>query len=62
MLFWTFVLLFVVLWGIAAVSSHALGPLIHILLAVAMATLLLRMVQNRRALSKSSAPRPKNPE
>jgi len=45
---WTLFLLLVVLWFLGLVSSYTLGGLIHLLLVVAIAVLLIRVIQGRR--------------
>jgi len=45
---WTLFLLLVVLWFLGLVSSYTLGGFIHILLVVAVAVLLIRVIQGRR--------------
>ena len=45
---WTLFLFLVVLWFLGFVSSYTLGGFIHILLVVAVAVLLIRLIQGRR--------------
>jgi len=45
---WTLFLLLVVLWFLGLVSSYTLGGFIHILLVLAVAVLLIRVIQGRR--------------
>lgn len=46
----TIVVILLVLWAIGLVSSYTMGGLIHILLVVAIAVVLLRVIQGRKAL------------
>jgi hypothetical protein len=45
---WTIVVILIVLWLLGLVSSYTLGGLIHILLVVAIAVILIRVIQGRR--------------
>ena len=45
---WTFVLILFALWFLGLVSSYTMGGLIHLLLVVAVAVLLIRVIQGRR--------------
>jgi Family of unknown function (DUF5670) len=47
---WTLFVILLVLWLLGLVSSYTLGGFIHILLIVAVAVLLLNIIQGRRAL------------
>lgn len=44
----TLVILLVVLWLLGLVTSHTLGGLIHVLLVVAVVTVLFRIARGRR--------------
>lgn len=44
----TILVLLVVLWLLGMVSSYTLGGFIHILLIIAIAVLLIRVIQGRR--------------
>ncbi len=46
----TILVLLVVLWLLGVVSSYTLGGFIHILLVLAIATLLIRIIQGRSAV------------
>ena len=46
----TLAVVLVVLWILGMVSSTAMGGLIHILLAVAVAVILIRMLQGREIM------------
>jgi hypothetical protein len=47
---WTIFVVLLVLWAVGLVSSYTLGGFIHILLIVAIAVVLIRVIQGRRAL------------
>lgn len=46
----TIVIILLVLWVAGLVSSYTMGGLIHVLLVVAIAVVLLRVIQGRKAL------------
>lgn len=46
----TILVLLVVLWLLGMVSSYTLGGFIHILLVIAVAVLLIRIIQGRSAV------------
>ena len=45
---WTIFVVLLVLWLLGVVSSYTLGGFIHILLVVAIAVVLIRIIQGRR--------------
>jgi uncharacterized protein DUF5670 len=45
---WTVFVILLVLWLLGMVSSYTLGGFIHILLVVALAIVLIRVIQGRR--------------
>ena len=45
---WTIFVVLLVLWAIGLVSSYTLGGFIHILLVIAIAVVLIRIIQGRR--------------
>jgi Family of unknown function (DUF5670) len=45
---WTIFVILLVLWLLGMVSSYTLGGFIHILLIIALAILLIRVIQGRR--------------
>ncbi len=45
---WTIFVILLVLWALGMVSSYTLGGFIHILLIVALAVVLIRIIQGRR--------------
>jgi hypothetical protein len=46
----TILVLLIVLWLLGMVSSYTLGGFIHILLVIAIAVILIRVIQGRRAI------------
>jgi hypothetical protein len=46
----TILVLLIVLWLLGMVSSYTLGGFIHILLIIAVALILIRVIQGRRAI------------
>lgn len=44
---WTIAIIFLVLWLVGLISAHAFGGFIHILLVLAIVTLLVRIIQGR---------------
>ncbi|HUQ89799.1 MAG TPA: lmo0937 family membrane protein [Vicinamibacterales bacterium] len=46
----TILVLLIVLWLLGMVSSYTLGGFIHILLILAIAVVLIRVIQGRRAI------------
>jgi hypothetical protein len=47
---WTIFVILVVLWLLGMVSSYTLGGFIHILLLLAIAVVLINVIQGRRPL------------
>jgi Family of unknown function (DUF5670) len=47
---WTIFVVLVVLWLLGMVSAYTLGGYIHLLLLVAIAVVLMRVIQGRRVL------------
>jgi hypothetical protein len=47
---WTIFILLMILWLLGMVSSYTLGGFIHILLILAIATVLIRIIQGRNPL------------
>lgn len=47
---WTIALVLAALWFVGLVSSYTLGGFIHLLLVVAAAVVVVRLVQGRRVL------------
>jgi hypothetical protein len=45
---WTIFVVLLVLWALGLVSSYTLGGFIHILLIIAIAVVLIRIIQGRR--------------
>jgi len=46
----TIAVLLLILWAVGLVSSYTMGGLIHLLLVVAIAVVLIRVIQGRRVL------------
>jgi hypothetical protein len=47
---WTIFMVLLVLWLIGMVSSYTLGGFIHILLVLAIVTVLIQLIQGRRVV------------
>jgi hypothetical protein len=47
---WTIAVLLVVMWLVGMVSSYTLGGFIHILLVLAIVSVLIRVIQGRRPI------------
>jgi len=45
---WTIFVVLLLLWMLGMVSSHTLGGFIHLLLIIAIAAVLIRLIQGRR--------------
>jgi hypothetical protein len=45
---WTIAVVLAVLWMLGLVTAHTMGGLIHVLLYLALAAILIRVVQGRR--------------
>ncbi|HEX5529368.1 MAG TPA: lmo0937 family membrane protein [Methylomirabilota bacterium] len=45
---WTIFVILLVLWALGMVSSYTLGGFIHLLLLIAIAVVLIRIIQGRR--------------
>ncbi|MFI5375547.1 MAG: lmo0937 family membrane protein [Candidatus Rokuibacteriota bacterium] len=45
---WTIFVILLVLWAVGVVSSYTLGGFIHLLLLIAIAVVLIRIIQGRR--------------
>jgi hypothetical protein len=45
---WTIFVILLVLWFLGLVTSYTMGGFIHILLVVAVVTVLIRIIQGRR--------------
>ena len=48
----TVAVLLLILWALGLVSSYTMGGLIHLLLVVAIAVVLIRVIQGRRVLGR----------
>lgn len=51
-LLWTIAVVFLVLWGLGLVTSNTVGGFIHVLLALAFITVLIRVIQGRQCCGK----------
>jgi len=47
---WTIFVILLVLWAVGLVSSYTLGGYIHLLLVIAIAVVLIRIIQGRRPI------------
>lgn len=47
---WTIFVILLVLWLLGVVTSYTLGGFIHILLVIALAVILINIIQGRRAI------------
>ncbi|HBA73001.1 MAG TPA: lmo0937 family membrane protein [Geobacter sp.] len=47
---WTISLILIVLWLLGMVTSYTMGGLIHILLVIAIISVLVNVIQGRRAI------------
>jgi Family of unknown function (DUF5670) len=50
MMLWTLFVVLLVLWALGMVSSYTLGGFIHLLLLIAVAVVLIRIIQGRRPI------------
>ncbi len=48
---WTIAVLLLILWALGMVSSYTLGGFIHILLVLAIITVLIRIIQGRNPVA-----------
>ena len=47
---WTIAVILLVLWGVGLVTATTLGGFVHVLLILVVVTVLIRVIQGRRAL------------
>lgn len=47
---WTIVVILLVLWALGLATSYTLGGLLHLLLLLAVAVVLIRVIQGRKVL------------
>lgn len=47
---WTIFLVLLVLWALGLVTAYTMGGMIHLLLVVALAVMVVRLLQGRRAV------------
>jgi hypothetical protein len=50
LMLWTIAVVLLILWFLGLVTAHALGGYIHILLFLAIASVLIRLIQGRRVI------------
>jgi hypothetical protein len=48
---WTIAVILLVLWAVGMLSAYTLGGFLHILLAVAVVVVLVRIIQGRKILT-----------
>lgn len=48
---WTIVVILAVLWLLGMVSSYTMGGLLHVLLVLAVAVVLVNLIQGRRSVA-----------
>jgi hypothetical protein len=48
---WTIFVVLLILWALGMVSSYTLGGFIHILLVIALAVILINVIQGRRPVA-----------
>jgi hypothetical protein len=48
---WTIFVVLLVLWMLGVVTSYTMGGFIHVLLLLALATVLIRVIQGRRPIA-----------
>ena len=49
-LIWVIAIILVVLWGLGLATSYTMGGLLHILLVLAIAAIIARVIMGRRAV------------
>jgi len=47
---WTIVVILAVMWALGMVSSYTMGGFLHVLLFLAVAVVLINLIQGRRAV------------
>jgi hypothetical protein len=47
---WTIAVILLVLWALGLVTSYTMGGFIHVLLVIAIVTVLINVIQGRKAL------------
>ena len=47
---WTLAVLLLALWLVGLLTAHTMGGLLHVLLVLALAVLVIRLVQSRRGV------------
>lgn len=46
---WTIAVILLILWLLGLITAHTMGGVIHVLLAIALVVVLIRVLQGRRA-------------
>ena len=57
-MFWTIAVVLMILWVLGLVSSYTMGGFIHILLVVAIITVLVSVIQGRRLAYPAGSHKP----
>ena len=47
---WTIFVILLIMWALGLVTSYTLGGFVHILLVIALAVLVINLIQGRRVL------------
>jgi hypothetical protein len=47
---WTIAIILIILWLLGLVTSYTMGGFIHVLLAIAIISVLIRVIQGRRVV------------
>ena len=47
---WTLAVILIVLWAIGIVSAYMLGGFVHLLLALAIIVIIIRLIQGRKVI------------
>lgn len=47
---WTIAVILLILWALGLITSYTMGGFIHLLLAIAIVVVLIRIIQGRRVL------------
>jgi hypothetical protein len=56
---WTIALIFLLIWGAGLVTSYTMGGLVHLLLLLAVAALVVRLLQARAVFLTAHQGRPR---
>ena len=47
---WTIAIVMMMLWLLGMISAHTMGGFIHVLLVIALVSILVRVIEGRRAI------------